>query len=135
MNIKFAVLVCSCFLLASILLLSGSELLLLNLPGELPLGNVLSAMCFILPSVGVHVLMKHVVRFKTLRMSLVIAALLWLPLSIMLAGNPQFIFDDERFFLWLLFSVLLSLAIIFAIAHSVVCYIKLQKRQRDSVVA
>ena len=127
MKKKCAVFIVVSFLVACLLLVTGSDLLFVQLPGEIPAGNVISAICFILPAVGVHWLMQDVARFKTLRKAVVAGALLWLPVSVALAGNTKLIFTRDSFQAWAMFSVALGVLLLFVMLHSVVFFGRRQK--------
>jgi hypothetical protein len=117
--ISFLLFAAVCFLL-----FSGNDFIFLVLPGDIPLGNVIAALCFILPSFGVKFFMNDIERYKTLRKISFITSCLWLPFSMILSGNLQLTFDDYNFEIWVLFSLAVSALIFFTLVHSMVYCIK-----------
>ncbi len=106
------------------LLFSGSDFVFLTLPGNIPLGNTIAALCFVLPSFGVLYFMGDIVRYKTLRKISLLTSCMWLPISMVLSGNLQLTFDNYRFKIWVLFSIAVSALIFFTLIHSMVYCIK-----------
>ena len=86
-------------------LIRGAPYLETPLPGGLPLGNVLvaSALCALAGSALVLSVRGSALRAASL-VSL-IGAVLWLPASVALAGNPQLNFSGGRDAVWLALSV------------------------------
>lgn len=115
----FALFVAICFLL-----FSGNDSMFLTLSGNIPLGNVIAALCFILPSFGAHYFMNDTARYKALRKISWITSCMWLPFSMALAGNLQLTFEGYSFGVWLTFSFFVSALIIFTLTHSIVYCIK-----------
>jgi hypothetical protein len=100
--------------------LSGNDFIFLTLPGNIPLGNVIAAFCFILPSFGVYYFMNDIVRFKNLRKISWITSCMWLPFSMALSGNLQLTFEGYSFGFWVIFSFVVSALIMFTLIHSIV---------------
>jgi hypothetical protein len=117
--IVFTLFVVICFLL-----FSGNDFIFLTLPGNIPLGNVIAALCFILPSFGVQYFMNDIARYKTLRKISLITSCIWLPMSMVLSGNLQLAFEGYSFGIWVFFSFVASALIIFTLIHSIVYCIK-----------
>lgn len=117
--IFFALFVASCFLL-----FSGNAFIFLTLPGNIPLGNFIAALCFMLPSFGVHYFMNDIARYKNLRKISWISSCVWLPFSMALSGNLQLTFEGYSFGVWVIFSCVVSALIIFTLIHSIVYCIK-----------
>lgn len=113
--IVFAIFIAFCFLL-----LSGNDFIFLTLPGNIPLGNVIAAFCFILPSFGIYYFMNDIVRFKNLRKISWITSCMWLPFSMALSGNLQLTFEGYSFGFWVIFSFVVSALIMFTLIHSIV---------------
>ena len=97
-----------CILISSgYLLFSGSAWLSLNLVSSLPLGNLLAAFCLIVPS-----LLYFVMQRNWLSKSVLLCTILWLPASMLLAGNLQLRFDEQNFAVWIGATGILSLTIV-----------------------
>lgn len=117
-----AIFVAICFML-----FNGNAVIFVTLPGKIPLGNVMAALCFILPSFGVQYFMQDVEKYKYLRGLSSVTSCIWLPFSMALSGDLQLTFELYSFGIWVIFSFVLSVLIIFTIIHSVVYYIKNMK--------
>lgn len=115
--ILFAVLLF--FIIFCYLILSSNHLVFVTLPGNIPLGNIIAALCFILPSFGLKYHMADVAKFKSLRDFCWIASCLWLPVSMALSGNLQLTFVGINFAIWLIMSFVVGVSIIFALLHCV----------------
>ncbi|MBJ6979736.1 MULTISPECIES: hypothetical protein [unclassified Luteimonas] len=90
---------------AALSLIRGAAWLEAPLPGGLPLGNglVASGLCALAGAACLLSLPRSTLRAASL-VSLV-AAMLWLPVSVVLAGNPQLNFSGGRGLVWLVLSV------------------------------
>jgi hypothetical protein len=117
--IVFAIFIAFCFML-----FSGNDFIFLTLPGNIPLGNVIAAFCFILPSFGIYYFMNDIARFKNLRKISWITSCMWLPFSMALSGNLQLTFEGYSFGFWVIFSFVVSALIMFTLIHSIVYYIQ-----------
>jgi hypothetical protein len=98
------------FALGSII--SGTEYLVLPLPGGVPLGNLLAAAVFICLAGAAFLLAAGHRRLRQLCAGNLLAAWLWLPVSIALAGNVALNFSGQTGTLWLGISALLFCAIL-----------------------
>lgn len=103
-------------------LVTGSSVLSVKLPGGLLVGNAFAAASLLLLIFMFCFLMRGVKRFKLLRTYTLIGAFSWLPVSMVLAGNLNLMFDDFKFVLWVLYSLLLILCLIVVMLHSVFYY-------------
>ncbi len=111
----------SVFMLVGIVwywLFTGSSILVLLLFGGLPLGNVLVALSLVAPSLLFYVLLSNAVRFRYLRKYTLVAAVSWLPLSTLLAGNLQLTFHNQAFLGWIGASALLVCCVMLVMVHS-----------------
>jgi len=86
-------------------LLGGAHYLETPLPGGLPFGNLLTALGLCATAGASLALSLPGTRRRTLAATSLAAAVAWLPVSVLLAGNPQLNFGDERGHVWLAFSV------------------------------
>lgn len=89
---------------ALVSLLRGAPYLEHLLPGGLPLGNLLSALGLCaLPGAAVA-LSRHGTALRTISVALLCCAALWLPVSVLVAGNLQLNFDGRGGSAWLAIS-------------------------------
>lgn len=119
-----------CLVAIGFILLSGSDFIFLTLPGNMPLGNIMAALGFMLPSVGINYFMSDIERFRVLRKISLIASCIWLPLSMALSGNLQLTFEYYNFRVWLCFSLIVSVLIMFTLIHSIIYCIVNQRARR-----
>jgi hypothetical protein len=114
-------------------LVSGASYLEAMLPGGLPLGNVLFPLG---PAAvaGVAVLLS--VPRTALRLvsaiSLVVAAL-WLPVSILLAGNLTLNFSGWRDSAWLVYTTAMGLAVLGSLGWALVASLLAMRRRAGAV--
>ncbi|MCB1554852.1 MAG: hypothetical protein KDJ14_13675 [Xanthomonadales bacterium] len=91
-------------------LISGSDLLELLLPGGLPLGNLVAALALACLSAAALVLTPPHGLAHWSAVAVFAACLCWLPVSIAMAGNPNLNFANGRGELWIQFSAVLVAA-------------------------
>jgi hypothetical protein len=91
-------------------LLSGASVLEHRLAGGLPVGNALSAACLILPAWAAALLAPKDTRIRQFSVAALVLAVLWLPVSIALAGNLDLNFDDSTGTAWFVLTVVAFLA-------------------------
>lgn len=86
-------------------LVVGAPYLESRLPGGLPLGNVLAALgpCAMAGAAVVLSVRGTVLRAASL--ASLVGAVLWLPGSVALAGNPELNFGGERGSVWLALTI------------------------------
>lgn len=96
--------------LALALLISGSGLLEVRLPGGLPFGNALSAACLILPAWAASLLVPRGTMIRRFSVAAFLLALLWLPLSAALAGNLELNFAGSAGTAWFVLTAVAFLA-------------------------
>ena len=91
-------------LAASVVLLGlGHPVLLFELPGGLPFGNLLVAVIFCLPPLMAIALSRAGTSVRYLSYASLVAGLAWLPISIGLAGNLNLNFQNDGES-WVLFT-------------------------------
>lgn len=93
---------------ALLTLFSGAGWLSGTLPGALPAGNLVAAIALCAPAGAALLLARRGTVLRRVTAGLLSASLAWLPLSLLLAGNPQFNFSGTRGTLWLVFTVSLA---------------------------
>lgn len=91
-------------------LVSGSILAEIVLPGGLPLGNVLAAAGLCSLTGAAFLLGPPGSARRRFSCTVLIASLLWLPLSILLAGNLSLNFSGARGTVWLAISSATTIA-------------------------
>jgi hypothetical protein len=96
--------------LATGLLMSGWSGLEMRLPGGLPAGNALSAAALILPAGAGLLLSRRGSWPRTVSVAALVLALLWLPVSVALAGNLDLNFTESTGPAWFAFSALVLVA-------------------------
>lgn len=89
----------------SLSLFRGAPFLGIALPGGVPIGNVLTALGLCAISGASVALSMRGTKRRTFAVASLAAAVLWLPVSVLLAGNPQLNFNGGRGDAWLAFSV------------------------------
>ncbi|MBB6598025.1 hypothetical protein [Luteimonas sp. MC1825] len=106
-------LVFAAFVLLS--LLRGAPYLEASLPGGLPLGNLLVALGLCAMAVASTALSLRGTARRTAALVALAGAVFWLPVSVLLAGNPQLNFGSELGAAWLAFSVAVFAAACFTL--------------------
>lgn len=86
-------------------LVRGGALLEAILPGGLPLGNALTALGLCAAAGAAYTLSAHRTMLRSASLSALVAAALWLPVSIALAGNLSLNFGGGRGLTWMIFSL------------------------------
>ena len=97
-------------------LVTGAGELEQVLPGGMPLGNLLTAVAFVAPALAAVLLSKPASRCRRMSKLALAGAVLWLPLSIALAGNVQLNFTGSRGIAWLALSLLTLVAVMGSLA-------------------
>jgi len=100
------------------ILVAGWSGLDMRLPGGLPLGNAVAALILILPAWAALLLSRPAHFSRRLSAAALTLAILWLPASIGLAGNPELNFGESTGTLWFVFSVIAFLASFIALLLS-----------------
>ena len=93
-------------------LVSGAAYVEWRLPGGLPLGNILAAAALLGLAGAACLLAPSGSRRRSASRLALMAALLWLPLSIALAGNLALNFSGTRGDVWMLSSLALFAAVL-----------------------
>lgn len=109
-RILLVVLLVLCAVLAVIGLLSGAAWLVVRLPGGLPIGNALVALVFVLVA-GAALVASNAgtIARKVARVGMTFS-LLWLPVSLAMAGNLDLNFGGSRATLWLVMTAVVLMA-------------------------
>ncbi len=110
------------FALAAIsigVLVSGASYSEWVLPGGLPLGNALAAisLCFLAGS-AYNLTPVGSVR-RRISQAVLVVAVLWLPISIALAGNLELNFSGSRGTVWLVISSAIAIAVVGSLALAI----------------
>jgi len=92
-------------------LVAGASYLETMLPGGLPIGNALSAIGLCAPAGAAVALSSRRTALRRVSVAALIAATLWLPVSIALAGNLTLNFNGGRGEAWLIFSAAVGAAV------------------------
>lgn len=104
---------------AASLVLGGSHLEIL-LPGGLPIGNALAAVMLGAASAAAVLFAGARPRLRALAWVALVAALAWLPASVLLAGNAALVFANGHGDAWTRLTlgtlVLVSIALVLALA-------------------
>ena len=85
-------------------LFRGAPYLETDLPGGLPFGNLLTALGLCATAGASLALSLRGTKRRTVAAASLAAAVLWLPVSVLLAGNLQLNFGEGRGAAWLAFS-------------------------------
>lgn len=93
----------ACFAISS--LGSGADWLGEELPGGLPLGNALTAIGLCAIAGAAFALTRRGTAFRIVALSALVGAAVWLPVSIVLAGNAALNFTNGLGSVWLIFSL------------------------------
>jgi hypothetical protein len=114
-----------CLLLAIALvsvasLVTGASYLGIVLPGGLPLGNAIAASGLVSTAAAAVLLSASDSRLRAAALCALCAAIAWLPLSIVLAGNPALNFAGWRGTVWMGSSLLVLLAVLLVLAWAIV---------------
>lgn len=115
-----ALILASLAALALGLLVSGSGLPDHLLPGGLPLGNLLAAMALCSIAGAAFLLSPRGSGRGRFAAMALLASLLWLPVSVLLAGNLALNFSGARGTAWLVGSVAVVVATLAALAWAMV---------------
>lgn len=106
--------------LALAALVSGSEWLGAELPGGLPLGNLLGASILFAPALAGWLAARPRTRQRLWSTMTLVAALAWLPVSMLLAGNVALNFHGDRGVAWMGFSAVVVIALGVSLAWALV---------------
>ena len=101
-------------------LASGAGIVEHDLPGGLPVGNALAALGLCALAGAACVLAPPGSTRRRVAAAVLLAALLWLPVSIALAGNLALNFSGARGTLWFAMTVGLGLAVPAMLAWAIV---------------
>jgi hypothetical protein len=114
--------------LALAALVSGRDWLTHDLPGGLPLGNLLAASILCAPALVGWLAARPRTRQRLWATMTLVAALAWLPVSMLLAGNVALNFSGERGAAWLGFSAVVVIAVGVSLAWAL--FAGLRRRHR-----
>lgn len=89
-------------------LFSGADWLEAALPGGLPLGNVLAALALCAPAATAALIARHGSLARGVAVAVLVLGLAWMPVSLLLAGNPELNFAGGRGGIWLALSLALA---------------------------
>ncbi|MCW5566787.1 MAG: hypothetical protein KIS84_00985 [Dokdonella sp.] len=101
-------------------LVSGAGYLELLLPGGLPVGNALAATGLCALAAAALQLSTPGSTCRRVAQGAVLAAILWLPVSVALAGNLALNFSANRGSAWLVLSLLTAVVVLGSLAWSVI---------------
>lgn len=101
-------------------LVSGASYLEAVLSGGLPAGNAIAALGLVSPAAVAVLLSFPGSTLRAAALSTFCVAMAWLPISIALAGNLALNFTGWRGSVWFGFSLLIHLAVLCALAWSLV---------------
>ncbi len=101
-------------------LVTGASYLGFVVSGGLPVGNVIAAIALIAPAVLAVVVSAPGSALKTAALVMLCAALAWLPVSILLAGNLALNFSGWRGSAWMGFSLVTGLGVLCVLAWATV---------------
>ena len=110
----------------------GASFLDAALPGGLPLGNLLTALG-LCAAAGAAVGLSTpgtVLRLAAL-MSL-LGAMAWLPVSMLLAGNPELNFSGERGVAWMVFSLVVVLDVFSTLVWALIASLLARRGPADA---
>ncbi len=112
-------------------LLSGAWYLEAPLPGGLPAGNALAAIGMCFAAWAAIILGPRGAAFRIVSRSALFASVVWLPVSIALAGNPSLNFSDGHGVAWLVFSAITAALVLCSLVWaSIRSLISALKRRR-----
>ena len=110
-------------------LMSGASYLETSLPGGLPFGNALAALCLCAIAGASVTLSARGTALRSMSLVSLTAAAAWLPASIALAGNLALNFGGGRGLAWSVLSLgigsLVLLSLVWALAATAVASLKL----------
>lgn len=106
MSNKIVLLLLTVTAFAIISLSAGAPYIVLMLPGGLPLGNALTAAGLCSAAGAALALSSPDSLVRLISRAALIAAAVWLPVSIALAGNPALNFHDSRGTVWMAISLI-----------------------------
>jgi hypothetical protein len=92
------------------LLVSGADALEARLPGGLPLGNAVSAAALVLAAWAALRLAAKGSRLRGIALCALVLSALWLPASILLAGNLELNFAGRAGRAWTVLTAIATLA-------------------------
>jgi hypothetical protein len=110
------------FALAAIsiaILVSGASCSEWVLPGGLPLGNVLAAISFCSLAGSAYNLTPMGSVRRRISQAVLVVTVLWLPISIALAGNLELNFFGSRGTAWLVISAVIAIAVLGSLALAI----------------
>lgn len=100
-------------------LVSGAGHLEQTLPGGMPLGNVITALALICPALAAVLISRPRSTCQRASQVAFAAAVLWLPVSLMLAGNLTLNFVGSRGVVWLALSLATLMLVVGCLGWSV----------------
>lgn len=113
-----ALLAVAAFALLSLLL--GAPWLETRLPHDLPLGNALAALGLCAMAGASVALSARNTALRSAALATLAAAALWLPVSVMLAGNVELNFDNDRGAIWLACSAVVGTVVLCTLSWALI---------------
>ena len=100
-------------------LVSGAGHLEQTLPGGLPLGNAVTALALVCPALAAVLISRPQSACRRASQTAFAAAVLWLPISVILAGNLTLNFVGRRGVVWLALSLVTLMLVVGCLAWAV----------------
>lgn len=113
-------------------LLSGASYLGVVLPSGLPAGNAIAAIGLVSPAAVAVLLSPHYSVLRVAALGAFCAALVWLPVSLVLAGNLALNFTGWRGSVWIGLSLVVVLAVLCTLAWSIADRFIALRRRTDA---
>lgn len=109
------------FSLAAVaILMTGAEYLERTLPGGLPIGNAVATIGLVCAAAAAVGLSQPHTKLRYASLFSAVAAFLWLPLSIALAGNLALNFSSDWGPVWLWFSLITFVTVLLTLLWAII---------------
>ena len=116
------------------LLLSGSELLDVELPFDFPAGNIAAAVVLVAIAAIPVLSSAPGSRLHSLAKATLVASIAWLPVSMAIAGGMELRYSGWHAWLWMAYTCAVLLAVPILLGWSIVASL-LQRRKRAAAAA
>lgn len=117
------------------LLLSGSDLLDVELPFAFPAGNIAAAVMLVAAAAIPVLASVPGSRLRGVARATLLLAVAWLPVSMAIAGGMQLSFSGWQSWAWMVYTLVLLLAVPIVLACAIVAALLARRKPRPKSIA
>jgi hypothetical protein len=114
------------------LLLSGSDLLDVELPFAFPAGNIAAAVMLVAAAVIPVLVSVEGSKLRAVARATLLLAIAWLPVSVAIAGGMQLSFSGWQSWAWMIYTLAILLLVPFVLVWAVIAALLARRKPASS---